>query len=101
MTAPGPLREDEVEKPSLYGPDGALRRFTRAANGLHAVAEKVRERRRASAEAEAEIVARVIEPQAWWHLNRADDTGTFANWRGSSLVRARAAILRLDQVRGK
>lgn len=33
---------ETTDKPELWGPDGVFARFTRAANGIHEVAEKLR-----------------------------------------------------------
>lgn len=33
---------EATENPELWGPDGVFARFTRAANGIHEVAEKLR-----------------------------------------------------------
>jgi hypothetical protein len=39
----------------LFGPDGALARFTRAANGIHAVAEQLRAQRATEEDREAAV----------------------------------------------
>lgn len=53
------------ETNGLYGPEGSLARFTRAANGIHEIADKLRAQAlpiRAKAAREALIAATAIDP---------------------------------------
>lgn len=78
----------------LYGPDGSLARFTRAANGIHEVAEKLRAMKKTPTDQEVEAVARGIweDCHGWFDERLQIGPDDMADT-------ARAAIAALDQVR--
>ncbi|NYD88733.1 hypothetical protein [Sphingomonas melonis] len=103
----GTLQKVGTYPPTLWGPDGSLARFTRAAKGIHNAAEKVRAMRMNQTDQEVEAVAQAIyggDKADWLALPNTKVERRAAGYE-SAFTRddfrddARAAILRLDQVR--
>jgi len=94
----GTLQKVGTCPPTLWGPEGSLARFTRAAKGIHDAAEKVRAIRMKQNDQEVEQIVRDL---ANIHGGSGLEFRPSLSEVMKLHLRARAAIAALDQVRGE